>query len=144
MERQRALGVHTRGFGNRQDTGGRDVTVHLGIAFISENLKIMLFGQGQQVRPIIGACHGPLRVGRGTQIGNRGTVQNIARQAGVIGQKPGGGGGRHIDGFGTHREGRDSIDLIERVRHQDDGALAAFRFRAKCDCGVEKPFARAI
>ena len=54
------------------------------------------------------------------------------------------GGGGHVDGFRPHGQGGHGIDLIERVRHQDDGLLAVLHLGAERDGGVEKPFTRAV
>jgi hypothetical protein len=101
-------------------------------------------GQRDQLRPIGLIGHRPLRIGRGADIGDRRPVEDVVRQGGIVRQIAGGFGGGHIDRLRPHGQRGDGIDLVERVRHQNDGCLAALPFRAKRHAGVEQPLARSV
>ena len=104
----------------------------------------MLFGQSQKVSQIIRRSDSPLRIGGRTDIGQRHPVQHVRRQAAVVRQVAGRGSGGDIDRLGPHSQGGHGIDLIEGVRHQDDGFLAGLGFWAQGDGRVEQPLPCAV
>ena len=104
----------------------------------------MFFGEPDQIRPVVARRRGPLRVGGRTDIGDGSAVQNVLWQAGVIRQMAGVCGGRNKDRLGPDRQSRNHIDLIERVRTQHDGLLAALGFRTQRHGSVIEPLTRTV
>ena len=120
------------------------VAVNLGIAFISQNAEIVFFGQRDQAFPVVTAGNSALRVGGRTDVGQRRAIQNLGRQAFVIRQMSGFGGGGYKDSLGPDGRCGNRIDLIERVRCQNDRLFAALCFGAQRHGRVVQPFARAV
>lgn len=104
----------------------------------------MLLGQRQKLGPVCPAGDSALRVRRAADIGDGGAVEGLGIEAREIRQMATVGGRGHEDRLGPHRERGHRIDLIKRIRRQNDRLLAVLRLGTQRHGGVVKPLARAV
>ena len=144
VENDHAVGVCAHIARHLQRADRRGVSIDLAITFVGKDLEIVFFGQGDQTFPIIAICDGALWVGRGTDVGKYGAFEHIFGQNFEVRKVA-----RFLcrvreDRFGRDRNRGYQVDLIEWVRHQDDGFVTVLGFRTQRHAGVVEPLARAI
>ena len=144
MENRDPLWVRTHFRSHFESTHRRFIAVNLGIALVCENAEIVFLGQRNQLAPVVPRRHSTLWVRRGTDVSNRRAIQHIRRHRRIVRQEPIIGGRRNENSLRTNRNRSDHIDLIERVRRQDDRPFAVLRFRAKRHGSIIKPLTRPV